>query len=297
MAWIKTLLGPMRLPFLFLTPACIFLGYGSAVWTSPEVNQFNFLLALVGGVAAHISVNALNEYSDFRSGLDYRTQPTPFSGGSGTLPSKPEAAYVALTTGLLSFAITGLIGIYFVLSRGLALLPLGLLGLAIIAAYTRWLCRIPIVCLLVPGLGFGTLMVMGTDYILTANYSWTSFFASLTPFFAVSNLLLLNQFPDVEADESIGRRHFPITIGRPTSAYIYTGFLILMYISIVFGILLGFLPLATLLGLSTILISVPTVFGVFRYSDQIDRLLPYLGLNVLITLLTPVLVAVGLTFF
>ena len=32
--------------------------------------------------------------------------------------------------------------------------------------------------------------------------------------FLVNNLLLLNQFPDVQADQSIGRRHFPLVAGR-----------------------------------------------------------------------------------
>jgi 1,4-dihydroxy-2-naphthoate octaprenyltransferase len=113
----------------------------------------------------------------------------------------------------------------------------------------------------------------------------------------VSNLLLLNQFPDVEADKSIGRRHFPIALGRRTSAYIYAGFLILMYISIIVGVILNLLPIASFLGLATILASIPTMIGVYRYADQIEKLLPYMGLNVLITLLTPILVAIGLTFF
>ena len=45
------------------------------------------ILALAGGLLAHISVNALNEYLDFTSGLDLTTLRTPFSGGSGTLPA------------------------------------------------------------------------------------------------------------------------------------------------------------------------------------------------------------------
>ncbi|MDZ7699102.1 MAG: hypothetical protein U5R49_19945 [Deltaproteobacteria bacterium] len=49
--------------------------------------------------------------------------------------------------------------------------------------------------------------------------------ASLVPFFLVSNLLLLNQFSDVAADESVDRRHFPILIGNRASSFIYNAFL------------------------------------------------------------------------
>jgi 1,4-dihydroxy-2-naphthoate octaprenyltransferase len=109
----RALLGPMRLPFLVLAPACVLLGVGTAVRTRGAIDWFNALVVLVGAVAAHVSVNALNEYHDFRSGLDSKTQPTPFSGGSGTLPAQPEMARPALITGLVSLAVTALIGLYF----------------------------------------------------------------------------------------------------------------------------------------------------------------------------------------
>ena len=51
---------------------------------------------------------------------------------------------------------------------------------------------------------YGGVTWVGTDFALTGSYTWTAFLASLIPFFLVSNLLLLNQFPDVEADRSIG---------------------------------------------------------------------------------------------
>jgi len=291
---LKYILGPMRLPFLILTPACVLLGFGTAIWSSHEVSILHFILALIGAVSAHISVNALNEYFDFKSGLDFKTEKTPFSGGSGTLPENPEMARSTLSTGLITFAITGLIGLYFLYVRGLYLLPLGGIGLLIIFTYTVWITRYPILCLIAPGLGFGTLMVMGTDFVLTGQYSWTALFASLVPFFLVSNLLLLNQFPDVEADRSIGRKHFPISAGKQTSSIIYGLFLLLTYLSIISGVFLNYLPKISLIGLATIVIAVPASVGAFRYAEDIKKLTPYMGMNVIINIATPVLVATGL---
>jgi 1,4-dihydroxy-2-naphthoate octaprenyltransferase len=196
--------------------------------------------------------------------------------------------------GLVAATLTGAIGLYFLAVRGWALLPLGLLGLASILAYTSWITHQPILCLIAPGLGFGTFMVMGTDYVLTGHYSWAAFFASLVPFFLVSNLLLLNQFPDVEADRTVGRRHLPILLGRKTSSYIYTAFLLATYLSIVAGVLLGVLPAASLLGLLSLVLAIPTIGGVLRHADDIPQLVRYLGQNVLITILTPLLTAIGL---
>jgi 1,4-dihydroxy-2-naphthoate octaprenyltransferase len=284
----------MRPPFLILTPACVALGIGVAAYESGSVDPLQSLIVLVGALAAHISVNALNEYFDFRSGLDLRTKPTPFSGGSGTLPRQPAYAGHALATGLITLAIVAAVGLFFLYIRGWSLLPLGLVGMLTIAAYTVWLTRNPLLCLVAPGLGFGTFMVMGTAFALTGHYTWGAFIASFVPFFLVSDLLLLNQFPDVEADGSIGRRHFPIVIGRRASSWIYILFLALAYLSIVVGVALGYLAPASLLGLLTLPLAVRAGLGAYRHAEDIPALIPSMAQNVLVNIATPALAALGL---
>ncbi len=290
----KTLLGVSRIPFLLLTPACVLLGLGTAAWETGHVNWLYFALALIGALSAHISVNAFNEYFDFRSGLDARTQRTPFSGGSGTLPANPAEARKALAWGWFTLLLTAAIGVYFLAVRGWGLLPLGVAGVALVYLYTVWVTKSPLASLIAPGLGFGTFMVMGTHYVLTGHYSWAAFWASLTPFFLVNDLLLLNQFPDVEADRTVGRKNYPIVLGRPRAARLYVAFLALAYLSPVVAVALGFLPRWSLLGLLTLVLAVPTAEKVLRYADELPNLMPALGNNVLINLLTPVLMAVGL---
>ena len=286
--------GPMRLPFLVLTPACVLLGAAAAVWLGNELNLFHLALVLIGAVSTHISVNALNEYDDFKSGLDLKTEPTPFSGGSKTLPDNPDKARIGLITGLITFVIAVLIGIYFIYIRGFWLLPLGAFGLIIVATYTRWITKSPLLCLIAPGLGFGPLMVMGTGFVLTGSYSWTAFFASMVPFFLVSDLLLLNQFPDVTADKGVGRKHLPIAIGRKASVKVYGFFLACAYITIVLGYITGTLPIEAFLAFLSIIIAIPTLKGVARYANDTPGLIPYMGKNVIINIATPVLLAVGL---
>jgi 1,4-dihydroxy-2-naphthoate octaprenyltransferase len=286
--------GPMRVPFLILNPACVMLGTATAVRSGSALNLWHLWLAFLGAVSAHISVNALNEYHDYKSGLDFTTRRTPFSGGSGALPESPGKAHVALATGVFSLALTGIIGIYFLRARGLWLLPLGLLGMATVTVYTVWLTRMPLLCLIAPGVGFGTVMVMGTHFVLAGSYSWSAFVASLLPFFLVSNLLLLNQFPDVEADDGVGRRHLPIVIGRKASVWVYGGFLAAIYLAVVIGVLAGMFPRTGLLALATVPLAVITTRGAARFAEDIPRLIPYMGRNVVITILTPVLLALGL---
>jgi len=290
----KTITGPMRVPFLVLPPACVLLGVGTAVWQTGDVSLAAAGLAFAGALAAHISVNAFNEYFDFKTGLDLKTERTPFSGGSGTLPENPGMARTTLATAWITFAITLAIGLFFMFTRGSALLPLGAAGLLLVFGYTLWFTRSPLMCLVAPGLGFGPLMVMGTHFVLTGTYTWTSFVASLVPFFLVSNLLLLNQFPDVEADRSIGRKHFPITMGRKKSSYLYGLLLLLTYLTLGGAVLFGWLPGKALIGMVTVVVAVPAFVGACRYHADMEKLLPYMGMNVVINILTPVLVAAGL---
>ncbi|BAJ62528.1 prenyltransferase [Anaerolinea thermophila] len=288
------LFGPMRVPFLLLTPACVAVGVATAYRQTGHLSLLDILIVLIGALAAHISVNVFNEYYDFKSGLDSRTQRTPFSGGSGSLQAHPEMARATLILAWASFAVTALVGLYFVWKQGWGLLPLGILGLVILVTYTLWFVYQPVLCLIVPGLGFGILMVMGTHYALTGTYTWTAFIASLVPTFLVSNLLLLNQFPDVEADQSVGRRHYPIVLGRRASSVVYGLFLLGAYLAVGVGVALRLLPWTSLLALLTLVLSWKAFRGAFENAENIPALIPSMGMNVIINLATPVLLALGL---
>jgi len=294
MVSIKSLAGPLRGPFLLLNLSCVFMGAGAAYWRTAEVELLQAVLVLAGAVLAHIGVNSLNEYHDFRSGLDSRTSRTPFSGGSGTLQAQPGLAWWALSVGLASVMAVAAIGTYFLRLRGPLMLLPGLAGLAVILAYTPLLTRNPLFCLVAPGLGFGTCMVTGAEFALTGSYSLTGFFVSLVPFFLVNDLLLLNQFPDVEADRASGREHLIIVHGRKAGAVVYGLFLLGCYASMIAGILAGFLPPLALLGLATLPLAVAAARGALKFNADIPRLIPFMGMNVVINLVTPILVGAGL---
>ena len=290
----KILIGTMRLPFVILAPACALVGMGTADWTTGRITWFYFSLALIGAIASHISVNVFNEYFDFRTGLDARTQRTPFSGGSGTLQAHPEIAPQALALAWSAFGVAALVGITFTVVWGWGTLPIWITGLFLLYSYTIWIVKFPLLCLIVPGLGFGPLMVLSTHFALTGKYSVQAFVASLVPFFLVSNLLLLNQFPDVEADRSIGRSHYPIVMGRRVSGFIYIAFLIAAYLVISLGVLFGYLPRFALLALLTLVLAIQIIRNVLKNSEDIPALIPAMGQNVLINLATPILLAIGL---
>jgi 1,4-dihydroxy-2-naphthoate octaprenyltransferase len=152
----------------------------------------------------------------------------------------------------------------------------------------------PALCLIAPGLGFGPLMVLSTHFALTGTFTTQALIASLVPFFLVSNLLLLNQFPDVEADRSVGRRHFPILVGRAVSGYIYIAFLIAAYLVVILAVVFGFLPRFSLLALLTLIFAIQIIRSVLANAENVPALIPAMGQNVIVNLLTPVLLTIGL---
>lgn len=291
---IKTVWQTTRPPFLILAPICILLGISLVSYEQMPINGLHASLAIIAAISAHISVNMLNEYTDFRSGLDQQTQKTPFSGGSGGLVINPHAEMAVLIGGIVSLALTSIIGLYFAITQGFAIVPLGLLGLLVIVSYTPWLNRSPWLCLIAPGLGFGLLMIMGSYFVLTGHYSLNSFWVALIPFFLTNNLLLLNQFPDIEADKVVGRNHFPIRYGTKKSVLAY-GLNSLLAVTILTVLVTQQqLPALALLALIPLFLSFVVFKGAYRYQKQLEKLLPYMGLNVAITLGTPLLLAIAL---
>ena len=290
---IKAIIQSIRVPFLLLTPVCILLAASVVIAQDNPVNYSHLALALLGALLAHISVNMLNEFFDFKSGLDLKTKRTNFSGGSGAIPGNPEIAQTVLFIGSASLLGVIAIGFYFVYQFGMGLLPLGLLGVLIIVAYTGFINRYPLLCLIAPGMGFGVLMVIGTQYILLGTYEPGLWIVALVPFFLVNNLLLLNQYPDIEADASVGRRHFPISYGISASNFIYAVFTLLTVMVIVMAVIAGQFPILSLVALLPLLFAFYALAGVYRHGNSIGDYPQYLGANVLASLLTPLFLALS----
>lgn len=293
MSKINVIISSIRAPFLLLAPACVFIALGESIWKQGQVNPVYAILVFVTGLLLHISVNSLNEYVDFKTGLDAITVKTPFNGGSGVLQKYPTLAWIPLQIGIITAVLSAIIGIILAIVVGPWLLLIAAPGLLVVLLYTPWINKVPFLCLIAPGFGFGISIVIGTEYVLTKTVTWTGFLASLIPFFLVNNLLLLNQFPDAEADVTVGRKNYPIIIGKHRSAIIYISFLAATYAVILFGVIFRFFPFACLLGLLTGALAIPTCSRVLQYAEDSPKLLSAQGLNVIIVLVTPVLTGIG----
>ena len=283
-----------RPEFLILTPVCWLLAWSMLQLHGLAASTLSLVLSLLGAILMHVSVNTLNEYFDFKSGLDLNTQRTSFSGGSGALPAMPEALKWTLAVGVSSLLSGVIIGGFFVYQLGWVLLPIGLLGVLLVIAYTTWINQYPLLCLIAPGLGFGPLMVVGTYWAMGAHYNESIWLVSLLPFFLVNNLLLLNQYPDMTADRQAGRRHLIIAYGTRVGVMVYGLFALASALTIVILAVWQVVPVLTLMALLPLLLMFYAFIGMAAHQESIAQYPHYLRANVLSVLLTLVLFSIGI---
>ena len=286
----------MRLPFLVLTPVCVLLAMAIASYQQVDFSVLYVVISLVGALAAHIAVNTINEYQDFKSGLDFKTKQTPFSGGSGLLPANPHMAQKVLVAGVVSVLVTVIVGCYFIFTFGWEILPLGIIGLLIIITYTKWINKDAFICLIAPGLGFGTLIIGGTYFCITGNYNNSMWLITIIPFLLVNNLLLLNQYPDIDADKSIGRNHFPIKYGVKASTAVYILFAVSAQLLLVYLVITAQLPTYALLSILPMLLGYISIIGMIKLGKNIGSQPQFLAANVACSILTPLVISITLLF-
>ena len=279
-----------RPQFLLLSVVLVFLGTCLA-WYDGAFHLGYALLAFVGLLLTHISVNTLNDYFDYRSGIDLEVKRTPFSGGSGILPSALLKPRQVLWLGLISFLLAIPIGVYFVVARGWQLLPLLLIAAVCILIYT------PLILKLgwpewAPGVGLGALPVLGAYFVQTTAYTLPAVVASIPSAILVHNLLLLNEFPDTEADEKAGRKTLPITMGKARASLLYAMLTLIVYLWIIGGVVARLMPFFCLIALLTLPLAVKAIQGALRH-QEITKLVPAMANNVLVVLLTQLLLGIG----
>jgi 1,4-dihydroxy-2-naphthoate octaprenyltransferase len=291
MATLKSFMGVARGPFLLLPVALVASGAAAAAW-SGAFSLLRTVVALVGLVVLHMAVNILNEWSDYRRGIDLETVRTPFSGGSGTLPDGLMRSRTALVSGLVTAAIGLAIGLWFLTEIGPVMIPVLVLGGAAVLMYTDLLARAG-VGEVFAGLGLGALPVAGTALVQEGWLPAAAVAAAFPAFCMTFNLLLLNEFPDESADRAGGRRNLVLLLGRRRAAWVYVAAAVAVPVSLVVSVIAGWLPWPALAAVvpSALLVK-PFAWALGDPEGPVP--LPALGANVVWNLATNAVLAVAL---
>jgi 1,4-dihydroxy-2-naphthoate octaprenyltransferase len=205
---------------VFALPTALVSVGAAAAWYAGPFDQVRTGIALVGLMALHVAVNALNEASDYERGIDIAADPTPFSGGSQAIPDGHISARATRRYGIVAAAVGAAIGLWFLLVVGPVMVPVLVVGAVSVLGYTDLLARIGL-GELSAGLGLGSLPVIGTVLVQAGTLPAVGLAAAVPPFFLTFNLLLLYEFPDLDADRQGGRTNLVILLGRRRAALLY----------------------------------------------------------------------------
>jgi len=283
--------GVARAPFLLL-PVTLIASGAAAAFYGGAFSWWSTLLALVGLVSLHIAVNAFNEWSDMRTGIDLTTTRTPFSGGSGTLPAGGMSVRAALVFAIVCSLVGLAVGLWFLGRVGLVLLPIMVAGALCVLIYTDVLARLGI-GEIAAGLGLGGLPVVGAALVNSGDISAAAVAAGIPATFMTFNLLLLNEFPDEGPDRTGGRKNLVVLFGRRTAALAWAAAAVATPLSIVVAVGLSVLPLPCLAGcLPSLLLAAPMRWALSDPAQPVP--IPAMGANVTWNLATNTVLAIAL---
>ena len=235
--WLRAI----RVKFLLASVIAVSLGLSITWWNSGGIDIFQAILTMAGVVALHASVDLLNDYWDFKRGIDTKTKRTSMSGGTGVLPEgllKPKSVYNA---GILFLIIGGLIGGYFVMLHGVVIGAI--LAFAIVSIYfystkiVNWGLAEVFVTIK------GTLIVIGTCYIQTSQINESMVLGGIVVGVLSSFVLFITSFPDYDIDKAKGRKTLVISFGLERSCRVFWVFPIIVYTLTIVSVILDVFPL------------------------------------------------------
>jgi len=295
----------IRSNFLLLAVLLVAIGLALAAlqYKKTGVGSFSVidaLLLIAGVVTAHASVNLFNEYSDYRTGIDNNTIKTPFSGGTGMIQSGKTTPAAVNTAAWLTLFWAFLIGLYFTVMSHWMILIIMIIGGISIVFYTQYFARV-LLGEFFAGLSLGSLVVIGTFIAMTGGsaesicdlFPVEVILISIPPGILTSLLLYLNEFPDADADKAGGRFHLVIWLGRKKASYLYVSGLVMTYAFIIAAPLLHISSWWLLLGCLTIPFAVKSGGMALKYCEDTPKLIPALGINVVVVLATDFLLAMA----
>lgn len=255
----------IRIKFILASIIAVSNGIAISYWKTGSVDPGYALLTYFGIMCLHISVDLLNDYSDFKRGIDTNTKRTRYSGGTGVIPENLINPRLIYCVGIVFLILGGLTGLYFVTINGIVILIL--LSFAIISIYFYSTNIVN------TGLGElfvaikGCMIVMGSYYIQSDTIDLTSVFVGIIIGLLSAVVLLVTAFPDYEADKKSGRRTLVILSGKQNSVKIFAGLIVLTSGMIIGGAIFNVISLFSTIGLLSIPFAVKAIYKLKRFNE------------------------------
>ena len=222
---------------------------------------------LICVLSAQIAANILNEYFDFKSGLDL----TQAAGNSGSIVRDGISPAIIKRWGYIT-----------------TILPL-ILGIALAKAVTWWYIPVGMLCILTSilysggpkpisrtpfgelasGLAMGFAIVGITLFAWTHTLHWTYLISAVPSTILIGAIMMTNNLRDFTNDANHGRRTLVILLGRERGLQLLQGLFLISSLWILIWTICGVIPWPSLVALLSLLPAMKVIHIFNTYADPI----------------------------
>src|SRR5574338_25797 len=185
------------------------------------------IVALICSVLIQIGTNFTNDLHDHLKGSDTVERKGPLRVLASGLISVKEMEWGIF----IAFSTAFLLGLYLVYSVGIIILCVGIFSIIAGLAYTSG--PFP---LAYNGLGdlfvfifFGIVGTVGTFYLHTQQINFLSILISLPVGALITNILIVNNYRDIEEDKNAGKKTLAVLLGKEFSRFEYVFFILISF--------------------------------------------------------------------
>jgi 1,4-dihydroxy-2-naphthoate polyprenyltransferase len=255
----------IRIKFLLASVIAVSNGIAISYWKTGDIDLGYALLTYFGIMCLHISVDLLNDYSDFKTGIDTNTKRTRYSGGTGVIPENLINSRLIYCAGIIFLILGGLTGLYFVTIKGILILILLTFAIISIYFYSTNIVN--------AGLGElfvaikGSMIVLGSYYIQSDQIDLTSIYVGIIIGLLSAVVLLVTSFPDYEADKKSGRRTLVIVMGKENSIKLFITIVTITYAMIIGGSIFNVMTIFSTIALLSLPFAFKAALKLRRFNE------------------------------
>jgi 1,4-dihydroxy-2-naphthoate phytyltransferase len=259
----KLWLAAIKLPMYSVAVMPIWLGTAVAIYEKQPVNWLTFCLFMVSAVLILAWENITNDVFDAETGIDQNKHHSLVN-----LTGKKQLVFYLgnLFLGL------GILGVFLVSWQQQ---DPTVVGLIIICCFLGYIYQGPPFRLGYQGLGeilcffaFGPIGLSAVYYSQTQSYSSSNFIVSIILGITTSIILFCSHFHQVQDDINAGKKSPIVRLGTKTGADMLNYACITVFLLIVVFVILGYLPLLTLITLLSIPLAIKLCNHVQANHDQ-----------------------------
>ena len=203
----------------------VVVGTAFGTFAGDGFDSLVFVLALLATVCVHAASNVLNDVGDEGIGTDRVNEARiyPYTGGSRFIQTGILDSAAMARLGVSLLVVAAVCGAGLLILKGPVVLVFGVIGIALGVLYSLGPAKLSSIGLgeISVAIAFGVLPVSGAAWLQGAAIDASLLLFSIPVSIWVAAILLINEVPDIKADDSTGKRTLPVRMGLNGTATLY----------------------------------------------------------------------------